>query len=276
MVFTPWWSSRLLPGSKCSAPKRGAEWYPGLRLKMRFSTARLILAVIPVGLFAASVILTREHGPYYQRNNLDPEYNYLLNSLSLLTLHAPTHNDHPGVTLQILGAAVEWLKWFGGFLLGSRQSLSESVLSQPESYLHAMNVVLNVLLSGALYWSANAVYRLSKSLSAPLVLQVTLLVYHQSFLALPRVSPEPLLMAEGLALMALLAPAVLVAQQGEGGERTLARRRRGSILRARTDDEDHLRALGGGGSVVSLQIPAEALFHGGCGHCAYPPAPRGH
>jgi hypothetical protein len=184
-------------------------------LKTRFSSARLTLAVIPVGLFAASVILTREHGPYYQRNNLDPEYNYLLNSLSLLTLHAPTHNDHPGVTLQILGAAVEWLKWFGGFLLGSRQSLSESVLSQPESYLHAMNVVLNVLLSGALYWSAIAVYRLSKSLSAPIVLQVTLLVYHQSFLALPRVSPEPLLMAEGLALMALLAPAVFVAQDGE-------------------------------------------------------------
>jgi hypothetical protein len=56
-----------------------------------------------------------------------------------LTLHAPKHNDHPGVTLQILGAAVEWLKWFGGFLLSSRQSLNESVLSQPESYLHAMN-----------------------------------------------------------------------------------------------------------------------------------------
>lgn len=174
-----------------------------------------MLAVIPVGLFAASVILTREHGPYYLRNNLDPEYNYLLNSLSLLTLHAPTHNDHPGVTLQILGAAVEWLKWFGGFLLSSRQSLSESVLSQPESYLHAMNVVLNVLLSGALYWSANVVYRLSKSLIAPILLQLTLLVYHESFLALPRVSPEPLLMAEGLALMALLAPAVLVAQDGE-------------------------------------------------------------
>jgi hypothetical protein len=182
---------------------------------MRFSSARLTLAIIPVGLLAASVILTREHGPYYQRNNFDPEYNYLLNSLSLLTLHAPTHNDHPGVTLQILGAAVEWLKWFGGFLLSSHQSLSESVLSQPESYLHAMNVVLNVLLSGALYWSANVVYRLSKSLSAPILLQLTLLVYHQSFLALPRVSPEPLLMAEGLALMALLAPAVLVAREGE-------------------------------------------------------------
>ena len=39
-----------------------------------------MLAVIPVGLFAVGVLLKHEHGPYYLRNNFDPEYNYLLNS----------------------------------------------------------------------------------------------------------------------------------------------------------------------------------------------------
>ena len=183
-------------------------------MNIRPRSAKLMLAIIPVGLFAVGVLLKHEHGPYYLRNNFDPEYNYLLNSLSLLTLHAPRHNDHPGVTLQILGAAVEWLKWVGRFLLGNRQSLTDSVLSRPESYLRMMNLVLNVLLGGALYWSANAVYRVSKSLASAMLLQGTVVVYHQTFLALPRVSPEPLLIAVSLALMAVLAPVVL-AQEGQ-------------------------------------------------------------
>ena len=167
-----------------------------------------------MGLFAAGVLLKHEHGPYYLRNNFDPEYNYLLNSLSLLTWHAPRHNDHPGVTLQLLGAAVEWLKWLGSFLFGNRKSLSDSVLSRPESYLRMMNLVLNVLLGCALYWSASAVYRVSKSLASAMLLQGTVVVYHQTFLALPRVSPEPLLIAIGLGLMAVLAPVVL-AEEGD-------------------------------------------------------------
>jgi len=191
-------------------------------LNIHASSSKLTLAVIPVGLFAAGVLLKHEHGPYYLRNNFDPEYNYLFNSLSLLTLHAPRHNDHPGVTLQILGAAVEWLKWLGCFLLGNRQSLSDSVLSRPESYLRTMNLVLNVLLGGALYWSASAIYKVSKSLPSAMLLQGTVVMYHQTFLALPRVSPEQLVVAIGLALMAVLAPVVLAEEGNAVNELRLA------------------------------------------------------
>ncbi|MGH7969833.1 MAG: hypothetical protein ACREIC_14005, partial [Limisphaerales bacterium] len=160
-------------------------------------------------LFALSVILTRHHGPFYLRNNFDPEYNYLLNSLSLLTWHAPAHTDHPGTTLQILGAGVIWLQWLGGFLSGHRQALSDSVLSHPEEYLRGINLVLNILISGALYWSASSVYKWTHSLTAAMALQATVLVYLQTFIALTRVSPEPLLVAAGLALMVPMAPMVL-------------------------------------------------------------------
>ena len=185
-------------------------------------TARLILAVIPVGLFVLSVIVANHHGPYFLRNNFDPDYNYLLNSLSLLKFHTPGHTDHPGTTLQILGAAVLLFKWLGALLLGHRQTLTDSVLSHPEEYLRVINVVLNILIGGTLYGSAWCVYRLSKSLTAGMLLQGTVLVYSQTFLSMPRVSPEPLLMAVGLALMVPLAPMVLLREGTEENGKRLA------------------------------------------------------
>src|ERR1700689_1427704 len=96
--------------------------------------ATFALAVIPAALFGLSIILTNSHGPYYLRNNFDPEYIYLLNSLSLLKFHTPAHTDHPGTTLQLLGAGLVWLQWLGRSLLIQRQPLSDSVLSHPEEY----------------------------------------------------------------------------------------------------------------------------------------------
>jgi hypothetical protein len=90
--------------------------------------AKLILGIIPFGLTCLSLVLTKHHGPYFLRNNFDPDYNYLLNSLSLLKLQTPRHTDHPGTTLQLLGAVVLLLKWLGTSLFVQRQTLTDSVL----------------------------------------------------------------------------------------------------------------------------------------------------
>jgi hypothetical protein len=169
-----------------------------------------------------STVLTKHHGAYFLRNNFDPDYNYLLNSLSVLYLRTPGHTDHPGTTLQILGAAILLLKWLGISLVGHRQTLADSVLAHPEEYLRTINVVLNVLIAATLYWSAWCIYRLSNSLFAAALLQVTVLVYLQTFLALFRVSPEPLLLAVGLALMAPLAPMVIRRDGTNANENRLA------------------------------------------------------
>src|SRR6516225_9156134 len=131
---------------------------------MRVSAVKLILVIIPVSLFCLSTVLTKHHGAYFLRNNFDPDYNYLLNSLSVLYLRTPGHTDHPGTTLQILGAAILLLKWLGISLVGHRQTLADSVLAHPEEYLRTINVVLNVLIAATLYWSAWCIYRLSNSL----------------------------------------------------------------------------------------------------------------
>jgi hypothetical protein len=184
--------------------------------------AKLTVTVIPIALFALSLFLASQHGPYFLRNNFDPDYNYLLNSLSLLKLRTPGHTDHPGTTLQLLGASVVWFQWLGAWLLGHSQPLTDSVISHPEEYLRGINIVLNALVGATLYWAAWAIYRLSNSLAAALLLQGSVLVYSQTFLALPRVSPEPLLIATGLALMALLAPMVFSSDGSGANENPLA------------------------------------------------------
>ncbi len=175
------------------------------------SRAKWILAAIPLGLFGASLIFTHARGPFYLRNNFDPEYIYLLSSLSILNLHAPAHTDHPGTTLQLLGAVILYLQW----LVHHRQPLNEAVLAHPEEYLRGINLVLNCLIGWTLYCSANVIYRLANSLAAGLLLQATLLIYLQTFLAVTGVSPEPLLIATCLALMIPLAPMVLRPESAE-------------------------------------------------------------
>ena len=107
---------------------------------------------------------TKHHGPCFLSNNFDPDYNYLLNSLSLLKWRTPGHTDHQGTTLQLLGAVVVWFQWLGAWLLGHRQSLTESVLSHPAEDLRGIQHCLNALICATLYWATWAVYRLSNSL----------------------------------------------------------------------------------------------------------------
>jgi len=199
-----------------------------LTSNVRLRKAKLILATIPAGLFCLCLILIKHHGPYFLRNNFDPDYAYLLNSLSLLRFQTPGHTDHPGTTLQLLGAVVVLFKWLWTSLFVHRQALTDSVLSHPEEYLRAINIVLDVLISVALYCSAWTVYRLSNSLPAALVLQGSVFVYMQTFLALFRVSPEPLLIAAGLALMVPLAPVVL--RRGSGANENMLAVAAGAIF----------------------------------------------
>ncbi|MDH3554369.1 MAG: hypothetical protein OES18_00795, partial [Deltaproteobacteria bacterium] len=66
----------------------------------------LFLLVIPGVVFALSLVFADINGPYYLGQNSDPEYVYLFNALNIAKFEAPRHTDHPGTTLQVLGATV--------------------------------------------------------------------------------------------------------------------------------------------------------------------------
>ncbi len=54
-----------------------------------------------VGLFIAKV-----DGPYYNKNRSDPSYAYLFNALDIEQGVTPFLIQHPGTTVQLIGAAV--------------------------------------------------------------------------------------------------------------------------------------------------------------------------
>ena len=98
----------------------------------------LFLLVIPGIVFSLSLVFADIKGPYYLAQNSDPEYAYLFNSLNIAKFEAPTHTDHPGTSLQLLGAVVIRASYF----FSGKTSLVEDVLSRPEHYLRIMNILL--------------------------------------------------------------------------------------------------------------------------------------
>ncbi len=185
---------------------------------MNHKLERRLITVIPVLLFIVVTLLVNARGPYYWSENFDPEYAYLLNSLNLLTFQAPHHTDHPGTTLQELGAAVIFVRWMIDGAWGPWQPLSEAVLSRPEDYLHAISVTLQAAFCGLLWAVGIRIWRRTGSLAAALTLQAGFLVFHQTLLALTRVSPEPLLMIAALALAIPLIPMMFEQQSKDSGE----------------------------------------------------------
>lgn len=168
---------------------------------MNRKIAYCVLFVCPLSLFVLSIITTNLQGPFYYGNNSDPEYPYLLNGLNVATLRAPGIYNHPGTTLAVTEGAIILGKWAVGSLFGPWQSLRDAVLLHPEDYLHTMGLVLNLLLSAAIYIAARRIYRLSESLLTALVFQIGFGMFMETFHALARVSLEPLLVTAVVVLM---------------------------------------------------------------------------
>jgi hypothetical protein len=151
----------------------------------------LFLLVIPGIVFSLSLVFSDIKGPYYLAQNSDPEYVYLFNALNIATFEAPRHTDHPGTTLQLLGATVIR----GSYYLAGGDSLVEDVLSRPEHYLRLMNIVLILLYSITLFAVGLKGYRVSRSLTVALLLQTSPFLFLTIFDSLTRVHPETLLLS---------------------------------------------------------------------------------
>ncbi len=170
-----------------------------------------LFLLIPVLIFTSSWYLRTASGPYYEYN-FDPEYCYFLNALSILDGEVPGHTDHPGTTLQILGAAT--IAATDG-LQGSephRASGDNRNLSFPEFYLLIINILLNVAVFLTVYMLGAALYRATESTALSLASQLSLLGSYAVFDSLPRVTPEPLLIATSLLLVCIFARCAITAQ----------------------------------------------------------------
>jgi len=150
----------------------------------------IVLCIAPVFIIVLAMLLKQHVGPYWLGSNTDPEYAYLLNSLNITQHKLIAHIDHPGTTLQVLGAAVIVIL----HLTRHGQPLLYDVLKFPEIYLSAINLTLVIVIAVSVFLVGVFTLSLTKNIAYALILQCTPFFSVTLLNVLYRVSPEPMLL----------------------------------------------------------------------------------
>jgi hypothetical protein len=181
--------------------------------------SKLLLLIVPVGLLILSHVMMGVRGPYNLGLNIDPEYQYLLNSSSLASGKLSVYVHHPGTPLQVLASAVIFSKWLlGGFAAGW-PPVVEAVAADHLGYLRTINIVLVLLLAAATWLAGWQIHRQSGSMLAAFAGQLTPLLFMPAVEALPRVAPELPELILGMALFLPLAPLLMGPEPREAARR---------------------------------------------------------
>ena len=172
----------------------------------------LALLIVPLTLAIADFFFLKAAFPLHSGSagyDQDPAYAYLFNGLLILDGQTPHHIDHPGTPLQIIFAISIFLRWGWMKLFGDdTQSLIDSVIGQPETYLFDVAILLLVLNIGALYFFGRRIYEASGKLVLGIFCQFSLLSF---ILMAPKAAypaPEALLIFVSLCLFGLVAPQI--------------------------------------------------------------------
>ena len=150
--------------------------------------------ILPIIFFLVAIWARQMHGPYWLNTNLDPTYGYLLSSLNILNNISPTHIDHPGTTVQFLGALI-----FRFMHLGSQvEEIIENVLRDPEYYLRVVNsviILIHALLILIIGLFARSIF---KNSITPTILQLSPFFSHLIIRHGSHFKPEALLITASL------------------------------------------------------------------------------
>lgn len=147
-------------------------------------------------LFLALMALARLGlGEFWRWPSFDPDYVYLLNAQTVAERTLPNHIDHPGTPVQAFGAIVLHLMGATG----------RDVIQRPEHYLAVLAWLQCALAAAALWWFGAAARRCGASPRLILLAQCLPLLSAGVLLEnLMRYNPEPILLATGLSISALL------------------------------------------------------------------------
>lgn len=181
--------------------RRCSTWIAGFTDR---HAAYLALLLIPVATIALAWHVRELMLPVYMSNH-DPDYAYLFNGISILNLVAPGHIDHPGTSVQIMVALV--LKAM--YPLSGGKEIATWVLQDPEKHLLLISHVFAAMIAGAVYLAGITVYRLTRSMTSALLTQMPPVVFGVLVQALPRINPEPMLVAVSMLMAVYLAKLAL-------------------------------------------------------------------
>ncbi len=145
-----------------------------------------LAGIIPIVVAIVALFHQQTLGPQYLGCNADPGYVYLFNSLNLATGTLPYHVDHPGTTIQWIGALI--LHVLHG--VDGKTTLIPSVLENPEHYLAGMIIAWLVIYAGSLWWLGWVARRATGSCWTAAALQATPFLFPECFLHLSRLTTE--------------------------------------------------------------------------------------
>jgi hypothetical protein len=145
-----------------------------------------------------------------------------LNALNILQGEVPGHIDHPGTTLQVIGAGVVGATWLMSSAVGATDlPLVDAVLSDPERYLRSINFVLTVLTAAALLALSFRLRDVLGGIGFGLLAQLALLASPSVLVAVTNVNPETLLIPAILVLATIVSPIALERREQQSGRRAV-------------------------------------------------------
>lgn len=177
-------------------PRRRSRIPPGLT---RAIATGLRLLVIPAVVLILALGVRSQRGPFWLGSNSDPSYVYALNCLRVLEGQPPTHLDHPGLTIHILGAASFWTTHF---VTARSLSLVDDVLTNTEWYLGKAVLVLLVMFVLSLVLVGSAALKASGHWIVVWIAQAGPLLSPSALFELTDFKPEPFLYVVAMLLAA--------------------------------------------------------------------------
>ena len=179
-------------------------------LKENYKTFALLLVPLMLAVldffFLKAAFPLHSGSPGYDQ---DPAYAYLFNGLLILEGYPPYHIDHPGTPLQLLFALTIFTRWFITRLItGSSLDFVDAVISNPESYLFDMAILLLALNLYALTFFGRRISEATGKIYLGMFCQLSLLCFT---IMAPRAvypAPEAVLIFCSLLLLGLLSPRI--------------------------------------------------------------------
>ncbi|MEO6695787.1 MAG: hypothetical protein ABIY50_10050 [Ignavibacteria bacterium] len=162
----------------------------------------IFLLIIPVLFFFSGNLLKDGQGPYYL-NFYDPSYVYLINSLNLAQLngYGVGHFDHPGATVQVLGAGMIYALHL---INNNGKDIVRDVLERPEDYLKVINRLFGILNTVMLFLLGCIAFRFTGNLLYSILIQFTPFTSMEIFYGYIIVTPDNFLIVVSFCLIAVL------------------------------------------------------------------------
>jgi hypothetical protein len=166
------------------------------------TTGRKIVAValIPTAIGIAALAIRHARGPFWLGSNQDPTYTYLLDSLRMAAGRQPSHINHPGTPVQILGAV--GLRFFHA--LYGRGELVADVAREPERFLTALGMILLALNLSALFACGWIAWKVTGRFAACAIVQLVPFLSGPATVHMTDLKPEPLILSLDAVFLAVI------------------------------------------------------------------------